>query len=122
MHTLSEYLDRPRPDNGVRSNSDALTDDDVAALADWAGNKARTLPSSDWKRAYSLIREGADLLLRRRARHAAQPPYEVEVTPCSSKLEGVVTNGTFGTVEPQADVKGILNHWKQEVSDATDKG
>ena len=101
MHTLSEYLDRPRPDNGVRSNSDALTDDDVAALADWAGNKARTLPSSDWKRAYSLIREGADLLLRRRARHAAQSPYEVE---------------------PQADVKGILSHWKQEVSDATDKG
>jgi len=47
---------------------DGITDHDLAVLADWAGERKQLVPNPDWKRAFSLIREGADLLLRRRAR------------------------------------------------------
>lgn len=50
------------------ANENDLTNQDLAALADWAGKKKYEVPNPDWKRAYALIREGADLLLRRRAR------------------------------------------------------
>ena len=52
----------------LQSNQNDLTDHDLAALADWAGDQKHLVPNPDWKRAYALIREGADLLLRRRAR------------------------------------------------------
>ena len=45
-----------------------FTDHDLATLSDWASEKARDVPNPDWKRAYALLREGSDLLLRRRAR------------------------------------------------------
>ena len=47
--------------------TDKMSDEDVACLADWADYNAKEVPNSTWKRAYALIREGADLLLRRRA-------------------------------------------------------
>ena len=44
-----------------------MKDSDLAELADWADYHAKDVPNPTWKRAYALIREGADLLLRRRA-------------------------------------------------------
>jgi hypothetical protein len=44
-----------------------MSSQDVAHLSDWADHHARTVPNPTWKRAYALIREGCDLLLRRRA-------------------------------------------------------
>ena len=44
-----------------------MKDSDLAELADWADHHAKEVPNPTWKRAYALIREGADLLLRRRA-------------------------------------------------------
>jgi hypothetical protein len=45
-----------------------FTDHDLATLSDWASEKVHTVPNPDWKRAYALLREGSDLLLRRRAK------------------------------------------------------
>ena len=45
-----------------------IPDYDIGTLSDWASEKAKSQTDSDWKRSYSLIREGCDLLLRRRAR------------------------------------------------------
>jgi hypothetical protein len=44
-----------------------MTDQHLAELADWADYNAKDVPNPTWKRAYVLIREGSDLLLRRRA-------------------------------------------------------
>ncbi len=60
---------------------DNLTDSDVATLADWAAKKVHTVPHPEWKKAYSLIREGSDLLLRRRAK-SADNGIEKENTVC----------------------------------------
>lgn len=57
--SLYEYLNEHGND---------LDNHDLAVLADWANETKRITPNEDWKRAYALIREGADLLLRRRAR------------------------------------------------------
>jgi hypothetical protein len=73
FNTLTEYLCR----NGSSELNDqympyaddgAMTDADVAALGDWASNMVRSTHNPNWRRAYALIREGTDLLLRRRAR------------------------------------------------------
>ena len=53
------------------SKDEGLSDLDLATLADWAGEMNRNTPNTSWKRAYALIREGCDLLLRRRARNTA---------------------------------------------------
>lgn len=55
--TLSALLEKQGND---------LTNHDLAALAEWASNKKHT-EAPEWKKAYALIREGADTLLRRRA-------------------------------------------------------
>ena len=44
-----------------------MSDHELAELADWADHHAKEVPNPTWKRAYALIREGTDLLLRRRA-------------------------------------------------------
>lgn len=44
-----------------------MTNQQLAELADWADHHAKEVSHLTWKRAYALIREGADLLLRRRA-------------------------------------------------------
>ena len=44
-----------------------LTDNELAHLADWADYKKNTTSNPEWKKAFALIREGADLLLRRKA-------------------------------------------------------
>jgi hypothetical protein len=69
----------------LTENGGDLTDHNVAVLSDWAADMARSVPNPSWKRAYALIREGADLLLRRRARSTAR------------ETEGVFTSST-GTV------------------------
>lgn len=45
-----------------------ISDSDLAALADWAEKQKYAVPHPDMHRPFSLIREGADTLLRRRAR------------------------------------------------------
>jgi len=50
-----------------------ISDHDLAVMSDWASSKARLVLNPDWKRAYALIREGSDLLLRRRARSGMSP-------------------------------------------------
>lgn len=52
---------------GYMRGPDALSDHELSHLADWADTEAREVPNPTWKRAYALLREGADLLLRRRA-------------------------------------------------------
>lgn len=64
--TLGELLDL---------NGHYLTDADLAALADWAHAQKADTPNPSWHRAYALIREGCDLLLRRRATIASQCDY-----------------------------------------------
>jgi hypothetical protein len=57
----------------IRLNKNEFSDDDVSVLADWANGRAYGARNPHWKRAYALIREGADLLLRRRASAAVDP-------------------------------------------------
>jgi hypothetical protein len=71
--TLDEFL---------QSNGNNFTDADLATLADWANDQVQelyrdnTAPSSGkWTRPHALIREGADLLLRRRAKLRVQMDY-----------------------------------------------
>jgi hypothetical protein len=54
----------------LNEQADDFTDHDLATLADWATRKAHTVTHPNWKRPYSLLREGADLVLRRRAQSA----------------------------------------------------
>lgn len=51
----------------LHQNGNDLTDHDLAHLADWANDNKNIVPNLHWKKAYALIREGADLLLRRRS-------------------------------------------------------
>ena len=51
----------------LTENQNDLSNHDLAHLADWANDWKNNSPNPDWKRAFALIREGADLLLRRRA-------------------------------------------------------
>lgn len=46
----------------------APTNHDLATLADWADEMDRVTPNPDWKKGFRLLRRGADILLRRRAR------------------------------------------------------
>lgn len=67
MSSMSDLLHTRLQDKGLHAVEQRPTDHDLATLADWAAEEARSTPNYDWKRAYALIREGADLLLRRRA-------------------------------------------------------
>ena len=64
----------------LQANGNDLTNQDLAALADWAVQKQRESKNPEWKRAYALVREGADTVLRRRASEvviaAMQTPAE----------------------------------------------
>jgi hypothetical protein len=64
----------------LHTNNNDLTNHDLAHLADWANECKNFTPNPDWKRAYALIREGADLLLRRRAMSTEAIAEESEVT------------------------------------------
>lgn len=67
----------------LHSQHNDLTDQDLAALADWAGEQKRLTPDAHWKRAYALIREGADTVLRRRA---SSVPVAIPVASEHSKM------------------------------------
>ena len=95
----------------LQENSGDFTSHELAVLSDWANDMNRATPNPDWKRAYSLIREGADLLLRRRARSSAgagQLRYEDEPeglnhqTYVSTAAVALVDNcdGTIEAVRP----------------------
>ncbi len=47
----------------LAESNDRLSDVDLAQLAQWASARAKEAPK-EFKRGYSLLREGADLLLR----------------------------------------------------------
>jgi hypothetical protein len=57
----------------LSAHNNDFSNHDLAVLADWAHAGQKDTPNPDWKRAYALIREGADLLLRRRARSSETP-------------------------------------------------
>lgn len=48
-------------------NAAPISPHDAAVLADWAAKRKLEATDKDTARGYSLIREGADLLLRRQA-------------------------------------------------------
>ena len=45
-----------------------ISDHDLAVLADWANKQRHLTPNVEFKQSFSMLREGADLLLRKRAR------------------------------------------------------
>lgn len=49
------------------TKANRYSDKDLATLADWATDMIVEHPNPAWKKAYSLLREGADTVLRRRA-------------------------------------------------------
>jgi hypothetical protein len=49
----------------LKENND-LTNHDLAVLADWANRRKLAVKDTERRRAFSLIREGADTLLRQR--------------------------------------------------------
>lgn len=53
----------------LEANGNDLTDYDLAVLADWAGDQKFKFRVShpELQRPFGLLREGADLLIRRRA-------------------------------------------------------
>jgi hypothetical protein len=57
---------------GYIEGPDALSNHDLSHLADWADREAKAVTNPAWKRAYALLREGSDLLLRRRAMSAVE--------------------------------------------------
>jgi hypothetical protein len=62
----------------LEANGNTLSDRDLAVLADWANEGKQHTPNEDWKRPFALIREGADLLLRRRARSSDTPTVTLQ--------------------------------------------
>jgi hypothetical protein len=44
-----------------------MTNQELAALANWAAEEKKDMQDAEGKKACAMIREGADLLLRRRA-------------------------------------------------------
>ena len=86
----------------MNAQGDNLTPHDIAVLADWASEEAKKIPNKEWKRAYSLIREGADLLLRRQARSTCSTEPFV-CNPADPVVSwdgqgGAKITGTIGTV------------------------
>ena len=65
----------------LKQNSNDLTNEDLAVLADWAGKKKYEASDPEWKRPYGLLREGFDLLLRRRARSNGHKTITPKGTP-----------------------------------------
>ena len=104
--TLSEYL--------VGRGDMALTNHDLASLADWANTGTRNTPNTDWKRAYSLLREGADLLLRRRAR-STDPAHEPDTATDRRVTVGYI-NGAEVQPDPSAD---FIRAFKQSAARST---
>jgi hypothetical protein len=101
----------------VLPNSDSdFSDHDLAVLSDWASDKAKSVANPEWKRAYALLREGSDLLLRRRARarcelREEQPPIEAEKETTAARLleqNGLVGQGIVKRPEAGASV-GVVN-------------
>jgi hypothetical protein len=54
----------------LAKSNDRLSNVDLAQLAQWASERAKEAPK-EFKRGYSLLREGADLLLREYVLQAA---------------------------------------------------
>jgi hypothetical protein len=77
-----------------------LTNQDLAALADWANAQKYSVPDPDWKKAFGLIREGADLLLRRRVRRAGEDATAepIGTSMNDGRVRHAVTEATKGTL------------------------
>jgi len=52
---------------------DRPTDHDLSVLADWAEGMSVAGTNPDWVKAYDMLKNGADLLLRRQARSSGTP-------------------------------------------------
>lgn len=95
----------------LQDNNNDLSDHDLAHLSDWASGWHKLTPNKDWKRAFSLIREGSDLLLRRRAmsraegekNHIGAPPaseLEAQFKVCPSCKSPILSEPWFVYVDP----------------------
>ena len=74
-----------------------LTDQDLAHLAAWAHERAKKAPKNlGIKRGYSLIREGADLLLRASVLHRAIADEWTSKNPSIADLTQDPTQSTQG--------------------------
>lgn len=62
----------------IHQNGNDLSDHDLAHLADWANDNKNIVLNPAWKKGYALIREGADLLIRRRAMSSDIPEVQSE--------------------------------------------
>jgi hypothetical protein len=85
----------------LAENNDRLSDVDLAHLAAWAHRSATDTPkhSTGKKRAYSLLREGADLLLRESTMDKAMIAAWTSKNPSMADL----------TQDPRESIQGILD-------------
>jgi len=79
-----------------------MTDHDLAVLADWAGRLVHSTPNKNWKRAYALIREGSDLLLRRRARSS---DTERDVISKEKAFKALADSSLGNPIENSAEIQ-----------------
>lgn len=81
--------------------TDDLTDKQLSELAEWADYQAKNFSNPRWKRGYALIREGADLILRRRAGAGNDPsdfgenPQYGKQVPKKSSIGAQVTQAAI---------------------------
>ena len=104
----------------LNAQNNELTNHDLATLADWANAQKSAVPNHEWKKAFALIREGADLLLRRRARSTMMTdapkdrcvpvttvvePYEPEVHSHPEQMDQSIcsTSPDYLTLRKQLD-------------------
>jgi len=88
---------------GDSSSFEKPTDHDLSHLAEWANEMVVSTPNPSWKRAYALIREGADLLLRRRAMSRVPERGELD-TACDGAVRAYV-DGVCITAKSTAEVR-----------------
>jgi hypothetical protein len=96
---LLPKMQRPSLFTVLQAQGKDLSNHDLSVLADWANEGTRNTPDSNWRRAYSLLREGADLLLRRRARSSEQ---------VASSCTTVTMDCVSGTIS--VEVPGVRGH------------
>jgi len=80
----------------LAESNDRLSDVDLAQLAQWASERAKEAPK-EFKRGYSLLCEGADLLLRDYIMQAARIAAWTSENPSIADL----------TQDPKESTQGI---------------
>ena len=94
----------------LKENGNDLSNHDLAALADWAGTRKYQSEDPEWKRAYALLREGSDLLLRRRVRQNGDKDGGPTIARKTEEPGTQMGDGRvrFPLSQPVATTKGTL--------------